>query len=47
MTARPARKNTTTRQISDRSAIWAGSLGTGFGISASKHSPGGTGTGQT
>jgi hypothetical protein len=32
MTAIPATTNTATRQISDRSAIWEGSLGSGVGI---------------
>ena len=39
MTAIPARMNPTTRQISERSAIWEGSFGTGVGICAGKHSP--------
>ena len=43
MTAIPATRNTTTRQISDRSAIWEGSLGIGVGIGAGKHSPAGAG----
>jgi len=43
MTAIPAAENTATRQISDRSPVWEGSLGSGFGIGAGEHSPGGIG----
>ena len=38
MTAIAATKNTITRQINDRSAVWEGSLGAGCGMGAAKHS---------
>ena len=39
MTAIAATVNMTTRQISDRNALWEGSVGTGVGICAREHSP--------